>query len=80
MTSTGDALFAAVLADPTDQDARTVYADWLEENGLPETAAWWRGEEAAHLFTWMEYWLRLGPRRVIGGIVLDYQPGGMPTA
>jgi uncharacterized protein (TIGR02996 family) len=51
MTSTGDKLFAAMLADPTDADARTVYADWLEENGQPETAAWWRGEVAELLWS-----------------------------
>jgi uncharacterized protein (TIGR02996 family) len=51
--TTGDKLFSALLADPSDADARTVYAEWLEENGLPETAAWWRGEEAAMLMPWL---------------------------
>lgn len=52
--TTGDALFAALLADPTDADARTIYAEWLEDNGQPETAAWWRGEEAATAMFWMK--------------------------
>jgi len=28
-----DALLAAILADPADDTARLVYADWLTENG-----------------------------------------------
>jgi uncharacterized protein (TIGR02996 family) len=45
--TTGDALFAALLADPTDVYARLVYADWLDEDGHPWTAHWWRGKHAA---------------------------------
>ena len=31
-----DALLAAILADPADDTARLVYADWLAENGDPD--------------------------------------------
>ena len=34
----GEALFAAVLREPDEDTPRLVYADWLEENGLPERA------------------------------------------
>jgi uncharacterized protein (TIGR02996 family) len=38
MTSDGEALFRAICAQPADDTARLVYADWLEENGQPERA------------------------------------------
>ncbi|TXI06506.1 MAG: TIGR02996 domain-containing protein [Rhizobium sp.] len=34
-TSDGAALLAAILADPADDTARLVYADWLQEHGEP---------------------------------------------
>lgn len=34
----GDALRRTILADPDDDTARLVYADWLQENGRPERA------------------------------------------
>lgn len=36
--SDGDALLAAILANPEEDVARLVYADWLDENGQPERA------------------------------------------
>lgn len=36
MTSTRDALLRAVCADPADDTARLVLADWYEENGEPD--------------------------------------------
>jgi uncharacterized protein (TIGR02996 family) len=81
--TTGDALFAAMLADPTDQDARLVWADWLEENGLPETAAWWRGEEAERLMGWMEAVRGVSeyPRPIAGGLSVhwDYSTYGITS-
>jgi uncharacterized protein (TIGR02996 family) len=38
----GDALLAAVLAEPDDDAPRLVYADWLDENGRPERATFIR--------------------------------------
>jgi uncharacterized protein (TIGR02996 family) len=34
-TAAEDGLLAALLADPADDEARLVYADWLEERGDP---------------------------------------------
>ena len=34
----GDALLAAIIANPDDDTPRLVYADWLDENGQPERA------------------------------------------
>jgi uncharacterized protein (TIGR02996 family) len=43
-----DALLAAILADPDDNTARLVYADWLQENGQTERAEFIRAQiEAA---------------------------------
>ena len=43
-----DALIAAIHADPDDDTARLVYADWLQENGQAERADFIRAEiEAA---------------------------------
>lgn len=42
MHPTESALLAAVLANPADDLPRLVMADWLEENGQPERAAWIR--------------------------------------
>jgi uncharacterized protein (TIGR02996 family) len=36
--SDGDALLAAVIANPDDDTPRLVYADWLDENGQAERA------------------------------------------
>ncbi|VTU01329.1 Repeat-companion domain protein OS=Isosphaera pallida (strain ATCC 43644 / DSM 9630 / IS1B) GN=Isop_0391 PE=4 SV=1 [Gemmataceae bacterium] len=36
--SDGDALLAAIIANPDDDTPRLVYADWLDENGQPERA------------------------------------------
>jgi uncharacterized protein (TIGR02996 family) len=38
----GDALLRAICANPRDDLPRLVYADWLEENGRPERAAFIR--------------------------------------
>ncbi len=44
----GDALRRAIIADPDDDTARLVYADWLQENGRPERAEFIRAQiEAA---------------------------------
>lgn len=42
--SQGDALLAAVRADPDDDLPRLVYADWFEENGEPLRAAFIRSQ------------------------------------
>jgi uncharacterized protein (TIGR02996 family) len=42
MTSEADALWAAVIEAPDDDAPRLVYADWLEEHGRPERAAFIR--------------------------------------
>jgi len=43
-----DALLAAIHADPDDDTARLVYADWLQENGQPDRADFIRSQiEAA---------------------------------
>src|SRR5581483_11308551 len=42
------ALLAAILAQPDDDTPRLVYADWLDENGQPDRAAFVRAQiEAA---------------------------------
>lgn len=47
------ALLAAILADPADDTARLVYADWLEENDQPERAEFIRVQvELARLEPW----------------------------
>jgi uncharacterized protein (TIGR02996 family) len=40
----GDALRRAVLADPDDDTARLVYADWLQENGQADRAEFIRAQ------------------------------------
>jgi uncharacterized protein (TIGR02996 family) len=40
----GDALLAAVLANPDEDTPRLVYADWLQENDQPERAEFIRGQ------------------------------------
>src|SRR5262245_2184200 len=42
MNSDAEALWAAVLANPEDDAPRLVYADWLDEHGQPERAAFIR--------------------------------------
>ena len=42
----GEALFAAILAEPEEDTPRLVYADWLDENGQPERAAFIRVQVA----------------------------------
>jgi uncharacterized protein (TIGR02996 family) len=45
MSSTdGDALRRAIVAAPDDDIARLVYADWLDENGQPDRAAFIRAQ------------------------------------
>jgi uncharacterized protein (TIGR02996 family) len=39
-----DALYRSILEHPADDTPRLVYADWLEENGRPEEAAFIRGD------------------------------------
>jgi len=34
----GEALHQRILLDPTDNDVRLIYADWLDENNQPEKA------------------------------------------
>jgi uncharacterized protein (TIGR02996 family) len=40
----GDALRHAVVADPDDDTPRLIYADWLDENGQPDRAAFIRAQ------------------------------------
>ena len=42
----GDALFAAVLAEPDEDTPRLAYADWLDENGDPARAEFIRVQVA----------------------------------
>lgn len=44
--SDGDALLAACVAAPADDAPRLIYADWLEESGEPERAAYVRAAVA----------------------------------
>jgi uncharacterized protein (TIGR02996 family) len=44
----GEALRRAIVADPDDDTPRLIYADWLDENGRPDRAAFVRAQiEAA---------------------------------
>ncbi len=43
----GDALRRAVIADPDDDTPRLIYADWLDENGQPDRAAFIRAQVEA---------------------------------
>jgi uncharacterized protein (TIGR02996 family) len=45
----GDALLAAVIANPDEDTPRLVYADWLQENGQPERAEFIRLQCAPEL-------------------------------
>ena len=47
MTSDGDALRRAILAQPDDDTLRLIFADWLDENGRPERAAFIRAQVSA---------------------------------
>jgi uncharacterized protein (TIGR02996 family) len=40
----GEALRAAIVAEPEDDTLRLIYADWLEENSRPERAAFVRAQ------------------------------------
>jgi uncharacterized protein (TIGR02996 family) len=42
--SDGDALLAAILADPKEDTPRLVYADWLEENGQEDRGKFIRAQ------------------------------------
>jgi uncharacterized protein (TIGR02996 family) len=44
MTDDGRALFERVCDEPDDDAARLVYADWLDEHGDPDRAAFIRGQ------------------------------------
>jgi uncharacterized protein (TIGR02996 family) len=44
MTTDGDALRRAILADPEDDTPRLVYADWLQEHGEEDRAAFIRAQ------------------------------------
>ena len=44
MMSDGDALRRAILAQPDDDTLRLIFADWLDENGRPERAAFIRAQ------------------------------------
>lgn len=48
MGTDGEALLAAIRADPEDDTIRLAFADWLEERGDTETAAYIRSEIAAY--------------------------------
>ncbi len=49
MTSDHDALLRAICENPREDTPRLVYADWLEENGQPERAAFIRTDIAMSL-------------------------------
>ena len=65
--TTGDGLLAAILANPADNHARLVYADWLQENGDearahflraqiaddPDLREWVRKQIVAHQVQWI---------------------------
>jgi uncharacterized protein (TIGR02996 family) len=59
-----DALLAAICAQPDDDQARLVYADWLEENGKPERGEFIRAQiERARLATVQDpRWTKLKKR------------------
>lgn len=44
VTTDGDALRRAVLADPDEDTPRLIYADWLDENGQPDRAGFIRAQ------------------------------------
>jgi uncharacterized protein (TIGR02996 family) len=48
--SDGPALRAAICANPDDDTARLVYADWLDEHGNPKRAAYIRDKIEQHRF------------------------------
>jgi uncharacterized protein (TIGR02996 family) len=43
------AFLADIIGNPDDPGPRLVYADWLDEQGRPEQATFWRSEQAAAL-------------------------------
>jgi uncharacterized protein (TIGR02996 family) len=43
----GEALRRAIVADPDDDTPRLIYADWLDENGRPDRAAFIRAQVEA---------------------------------
>ncbi len=54
-----EALSKAILANPDDDLPRLVYADWLEENGKADTAAFIRVQcELTRLPMWDPLWIR----------------------
>src|SRR5437868_6697241 len=54
-----DALFAAILAHPDEDTPRLVYADYLEEQGEGEYAAFIRKQiELSKVEEWDELWIR----------------------
>ena len=62
--STGDALLAAIAANPDDDLVRLVYADYLEENGDPDRAELIRVQiELTHLPEDDPTWLETDGRR-----------------
>ena len=42
-----DALYRAIIANPDEDTPRLIYADWLDENGQPERAAFIRAQVEA---------------------------------
>lgn len=44
----GEALLAAIRADPDEDTPRLAFADWMEEHGATDTAAYIRSEIAAY--------------------------------
>ncbi len=56
--NTDRALYEAILANPDDDLPRLVYADWLEENGQSDTAAFIRVQcELARTPQWEPLWV-----------------------
>jgi uncharacterized protein (TIGR02996 family) len=47
-----DALLAEILANPDDDAPRLIYADWLEEHGDPDRAAFIRAQVRLAHFNW----------------------------
>jgi uncharacterized protein (TIGR02996 family) len=53
--SIGDALLEDICANPTDDDLRLIYADWLDDNGDPERARFIR-EQVRGVASWSTWY------------------------
>lgn len=70
-----DAFLSAIVAEPDDDSARLVFADWLEENGEPESASFTRLAEP------VVFDLPAGrPRPPIGHVLADLAGAGVSVA